>query len=99
MHALTGSCCPFSPRRHDPHAVEQAFALRDIYMALDRVRLARPKVVLIENVAHPEVVDPISEVVTRIAGYHWRGAILEPSVHAGFPVARKRFYWIGVRRD
>ena len=53
-------------------------------MALDRVRLARPKVVLIENLVDQEVVSPISEFVTRIEGYRWRGAVLEPHLVAGY---------------
>ena len=99
MWALTGDCAPFSSRHHSPHAVEQAQALRSLYVALDHARIAQPKVVMIENVDAPEVVDPITEFVTRIGGYRWRGAMLQPYTHAGYPVRRKRYYWVGVRRE
>ena len=48
---------------------EQANELARIRMALRYVSLARPNVVVIENVTHPPVTTPISAEVARIEKY------------------------------
>ena len=58
----------------------------------------RARVVVIENVDEPDGVDAINSIIATCAAYWWRSQSLDSHVHAGQPVARRRRFWVGVRR-
>ena len=74
----------------------QAHSLLDIYRTLDYVRGRRPGAVVLEYVADSWATDAITQMVLRIAGYRWRGAVVCPT-ERGWPSARRRLYIVGNR--
>ena len=99
LFVLTPPCGAFSSQNRKPQRKKQANELARIRMALRYVSLARPNVVVIENVTHPTVTTPISAEVARIEKYEWERRVICPSLHLGCPVKRPRMVWIGVREQ
>ena len=96
LFAITPVCQPFSPRNHERSRAKQLRALADTHAALDYVRIARPRAVIVENVNAPEVVQPIDGILGRIPGYAWLKAIVDPR-DLGAASARTRCFWVGTR--
>ena len=96
VFVITPVCQPFSKRNHARDAREQARALADTYAALDYARLARPKVVIVENVEAAELREHMDMMLLAIPGYAWRRATIDPREVGGF-AARLRSFWVGVR--
>ena len=94
--SITARCDPFSKANSARDGTKQAKAILEMYQALDVVRLNRPRVVVCENVAAPEVTAPVSEILRRIQGYEWRTAVVRPD-RLGWPAERERQIWVGVR--
>lgn len=97
IYAFTAQCQPFSTRNHRPSPLRSARSLLDCHRSLDYVRSRQPRAVLVENVAEASIVMPLTDMLLRIPGYTWHGGTLDSSTHFGIPMARKRYYWVGIR--
>ena len=89
----------------DPHsqsgsatAWEAAKAFGTIDVGLDYVRNSEPCVVIMENVPQKLLAERMEAALRNIKGYRWRHVVVEPSADLGSAQARKRAFWIGVRR-
>ena len=96
LYVITPACQPFSRRNHSRKLHDQARALANTHAALDYVRLAQPRTVMVENVDVPELRGHMDMLLLGIPGYQWRRAIIDPREVGGF-AARQRCYWVGVR--
>ena len=97
IYVLTPPCGAFSSQNRKPQRQKQADELARVRMALRYVTLAKPNIVVIENVTHPTVATPITAEVARIDGYQWEKRAICPSLHLKCPVKRPRMIWIGTR--
>ena len=97
LYVTTPNCETYSRRNHGPSAKMQHTSLRDVWRSLEYVRRQRPKVVIVENVAEPTVVGPLTGLLGRLEGYTLRTSMLDPRAVAGAPVARERQFWVLVR--
>ena len=68
-----------------------------VWKALEYVRLKRPRVVVVENVAEASAQGPITGLLSRIEGYTLEVCALGPQLTAGAPMARDRQFWILTR--
>ena len=98
VFTLTPVCQPFSSRNRKRHARAKARALADVHAALDYVRNASPRIVIVENVDAPDLRGHMDMMLLGVAGYVWRSAVIDPRMVGGF-AARKRCYWVGVRQE
>ena len=87
---------PFSPRNHHRSEEGMLGALADIARMLGYVRVHRPAVVVVEDVDVVDVRASISAMLASIPGYTWRGGHTDPA-DEGWPMARGRYMWTGVR--
>lgn len=97
LWSLTASCKPHSARNHSRCSKEQWASVAEVHRSLDYARLRRPRAIIVENVAMPSVVEPLTTVLEFLPGYRWETAVLDPRWHAGAATARERQYWLGVR--
>ena len=97
VFVCTPECGGNSTRNHnstDDGRKEEALRASS---ALDYVRLARPRVVVVENVTVAGYVGPLTTIIGGIRGYEWLTCTLDPYRDLNEPVARLRQYWIGER--
>ena len=95
----TPECCDFSRCRRGRSRAAQAQSLQDASNALEYVRWQAPRAVVIENVDEPGVVPFMDDMVGRMTAYHWERVTLDPAVHLGWPMSRRRAFWLGMRLD
>ena len=76
----------------------QNMATSKVWQALGYVRLRRPRVVVVENVAEASAQGPITGLLSRIEGYTLEACVLGPQDAAGAPMARDRQFWILTRK-
>ena len=79
--------------------VAQAKALQDASDALEYVRRRQPRAVVLENVDEPGVVPFVDDMLGKIEQYRWERVVIDPADHCGWPMHRRRAYWIGMRLD
>ena len=94
---VTPECCEFSPRKRGRMRVAQAKALQDTSDALEYVRRRQPRAVVLENVDEPGVVPFVDDMLGKIEAYRWERVVIDPADHCGWPMHRRRAYWIGMR--
>ena len=64
------------------------------------MRQRRPAVVILENVADPRAVGPMTGLLLRMGqGYTLEGGVLNPEEVAGAPTSRERHFWVMIRCD
>ena len=73
-------------------------SMGELWQALEYVSRARPRVVVVENVSEPSSVKPTTRLLTRLAGYSVETGVLDPRDVARAPIARKRQFWVLMRR-
>ena len=97
--SMTGSCKAYSSanRGRDDDSIE--LGLIDMYWAMDYVRKHKPRVVLIENVAAEIVVKALQSMMGAMQEYEWQSGVLDPRNVVNAPVARTRFFGVGVLGD
>jgi hypothetical protein len=72
----------------------QAASLAAIWQSLDYVRRARPRAVVLENVAQRSISGPLTGLLSRLGGYSVRTGVLDPQTAADAPIARERQFWV-----
>lgn len=92
--SVTPDCEEFSPRNHSRSYADQQEALRGLWRGLGYVRLAQPKVVIVENVADVSAVEAITGVLRRLPGYAVARRVVDPYADLMIPVSRTRCYWV-----
>ena len=97
LHVSTPNCGLHSKRNHAREATSQHHSLGCVWESLAYVRERRPRVVIVENVSEPSMVEPMTGMLARIGGYSLETAELEPIDVVGAPVARRRRFWVMVR--
>lgn len=95
VYAITPTCQEFSQRNHNRTPEAQARALASVDAALDYVRNASPRIVLVENVDSPDLRGHMDLMLLRLGRYVWRRAVIDPR-DVGWYTARTRCYWVGV---
>mmetsp|Transcript_18317 Transcript_18317/g.27531 ORF Transcript_18317/g.27531 Transcript_18317/m.27531 type:complete len:340 (-) Transcript_18317:118-1137(-) len=98
LWAITPSCEAFSKRNRGRSPDGQRAALSEIWKGLGYARTASPRLILVENLAVPEVSEPLTGLLLRMEGYRVETATLDPRRLLGEPVARERRFWI-LRRE
>ena len=98
LYVITPRCEPHSRRNHSRSGGEQLVSMGELWQALEYVSRARPRVVVVENVSEPSSVKPTTRLLTRLAGYSVETGILDPRDVARAPIARRRQFWVLVRR-
>ena len=101
LYVLSPNCQPFSKRnkkRNDGGALDVfAGGATDVAAVVAPVvGNYRARVVVVENVATPEAIDIVGSVLRRYDRYVWREQTIDAKIHAGYPVARERHFWVGV---
>ena len=101
LYVLSPNCQPFSKRnknRNNGGALDLfASGAADVAAVIDPIiGNHRARVVIVENVATPEAIDIVGAALRRVGGYAWREQTLDAAVHAGYPAARERHFWVGV---
>jgi len=92
---ITPDCRNFSRRNHARSRELQADDLAVFHGSLRYVAAHRPTFVLIENVAEPCVVEPMSCIIGAITTHAWELVVLCPWESFGIPTRRRRAYWLG----
>ena len=95
IFAMGSPCQAFSIYNTVPCPIKRARALALADRALDYVRRARPRIVIVENVDTPSIVEPMWAMLRAIPGYVWEGSRTDPREVAEMPTARVRYYWVG----
>ncbi|KAL1503718.1 hypothetical protein AB1Y20_012190 [Prymnesium parvum] len=72
-------------------------SLSEVWASLGYARAAAPRVILVENAAEPEVSEPLTGLLQRLAGYKVASATLDPRTSVGAPMARERRFWVLTR--
>jgi hypothetical protein len=101
LWVITPTCESYSKRNHSTGEAEttaQNMASAKVWQALEYVRLKRPRVVVVENVAEASAQGPITGLLSRIEGYTLEACALGPQEAAGAPMARDRQFWILTRK-
>jgi hypothetical protein len=101
LFVITPTCESYSKRNHLVGVAEstaQNMATSKVWQALGYVRLRRPRVVVVENVAEASAQGPITGLLSRIEGYTLEACVLGPQDAAGAPMARDRQFWILTRK-
>jgi hypothetical protein len=101
LWVITPTCESYSKRNHSTGAVEstaQNIATAKVWQALEYVRLKRPRVVVVENVAEASAQGPITGLLSRVEGYTLEACALGPQFTAGAPMARDRQFWLLTRK-
>jgi hypothetical protein len=75
-------------------AAAQAASLASIWQSLEYVRRARPRAVVLENVAQRSISGPLTGLLSRLGGYSVRTSVLDPQTAAAAPMARERQFWL-----
>ena len=99
LYVLTADCTEHSARNHHRTADGWASSLGDIWAMLGYVRMRKPRVVVVENVNQPSVVQPLTGLLGRLEGYDMRGAVLTPEGTAKARILRERHFWVLTARD
>ena len=99
MFCDTSECVEFSKKKHGRTHAEQARSLHDLSLSLGYVREKQPHLVLLENVDEPEATVPISGMLGSLAEYEWERIVICPYQHLGWPVRRRRSFWLGWLRN
>jgi hypothetical protein len=100
LWVITPTCEAYSKRNHTTgsgEAAAQNMTSSKVWKALEYVRLKRPRVVVVENVAEASAQGPITGLLSRIEGYTLEVCALGPQLTAGAPMARDRQFWIMTR--
>lgn len=88
-------CEPFSKRNHSRSDGHRGQALREVLCMLDSVRVSRPRVLLVENVAEPEAVEAVTAALLSVPGYRVERVTSDARNHGS--MARERQFWVAVR--
>lgn len=91
----TPPCEAHSGLNRHRSASSSAHALLVIEAALAYLH-RRPPFVIIENVVEPELVESITALLLHYSHYTWFGGVLDPRTTCDDPVARPRFFWVGI---
>ena len=92
-------CVHFSRRKRGRDAHTVAHGAAHVEAVLGFARLARARVVVIENVSEPDGVGMIDTIASACKAYEWWRQSLDPLTHVGVPVSRDRAFWVGVLRE
>ena len=101
LWVITPTCESYSKRNHSTGVAEataQNMATAKVWQALEYVRLKRPRVVVVENVAEASAQGPITGLLSRVEGYTLEACALGPQDAVGAPMARDRQFWILTRK-
>ena len=94
----TPGCIKHSRRSNAPDA-EAVLDVARIDRSLDYVRRRRPRVVIMENVNDQRLAERLGAILSRIRGYRWRRAVINPSQDLGSAMDRERAYWVGTLKS
>jgi len=90
----TPGCEVHSKRNHLRDEETQRGSLGGVWRSLEYVRLSRPRVVIVENVAEPSMVGPMTGLLSRLEGYKLETSPLDPLTVARVPICRTRQFWV-----